>query len=340
MLALFAFLAIQADPLAPLHQPAPALIATATPLPRATRIANLRRQLATIAAASSGEVGITVLDPTTGESASVNGGRAFPMASTVKVAIAATYLAEVEAGHRTLADMIPVDDRLRMRSDGIVAFAPHAGVTLSAANLIELMLTRSDNTATDVLLANLGGPATVENWLLRNHVDGLRVDRSIAELLLDLRGARLAAGMTAAETLRRWDPVAPGSIGELDEPGNRPTQNVAQDLRDTASPAAFANFLHRLYKAELLTPASRDFLFSVMRRCITGANRIKGMLPPATPVEHKTGTLNGVTDDVGFVTLPDGHRLIVSAFAQGGSDRPTLIARAARAAYDAFTPPR
>ena len=335
MLALLAFLAAQADPLAPVVQPV-ATYTVAAPLTRTQRIADLRRQLASIAAGSSGEVGVTVLDPVTGESASFNGARAFPMASTVKVAIAATYLAEVEAGHRTLADMIPVDERLRMRSDGITTFVPHDGVTLSAVNLIELMLTRSDNTATDLLLANLGGPATVAGWLKFNHVEGLRIDRSIAQLLLDLRGQRAAAGMTAAETLRRWDPVAPGSIGEPDEPGDRPGQNTSQDLRDTATPYAFASFLHRLYKGELLKPASRDLLFSIMRRCITGSNRIKGMLPAGTPVEHKTGTLNGVTDDVGFVTLPDGRRLIVTAFARGGSNRPSLIARAARAAYDAF----
>ena len=55
-----------------------------------------------------------------------------------------------------------------------------------------------------------------------------------------------------------------------------------------------------------------------------------------TPVEHKTGTLNGLADDVGFITMPDGHRIAVAIFARGGSNRPQAIAEAARAIYDGF----
>ncbi|MCA1654270.1 MAG: class A beta-lactamase-related serine hydrolase, partial [Sphingomonadales bacterium] len=115
-----------------------------------------------------------------------------------------------------------------------------------------------------------------------------------------------------------------------------PNTTFDRDPRDTATPLGYAEFLRRLYGTSLLKPASRDFLFSVMRRCLTGSNRIKGLLPPGTPVEHKTGTLAGITDDVGFISLSDGRRVIVAAFARGGSNRPTLIARAARAVYDAF----
>jgi beta-lactamase class A len=55
------------------------------------------------------------------------------------------------------------------------------------------------------------------------------------------------------------------------------------------------------------------------------------------PIEHKTGTLNNYTSDVGFITLPDGRRLAVAFFARGGADRPTTIAQAARTIYDGFT---
>ena len=40
----------------------------------------------------------------------------------------------------------------------------------SAAQLIELMLTRSDNAATDVLIRNLGGPGRVQEWLNFNNM--------------------------------------------------------------------------------------------------------------------------------------------------------------------------
>ena len=72
-----------------------------------------------------------------------------------------------------------------------------------------------------------------------------------------------------------------------------------------------------------------------MARCQTGKNRMKALLP-GVPVEHKTGTLNGYTSDVGFITMPDGRRIAVAMFARGGADRPRTIAEAARAIYDGF----
>ena len=41
-------------------------------------------------------------------------------------------------------------------------------------------------------------------------------------------------------------------------------------------------------------------------------------------------------DDVGFITMPDGHRVAVAIFTRGGNDRPRTIAEAARAIYDGF----
>jgi beta-lactamase class A len=64
---------------------------------------------------------------------------------------------------------------------------------------------------------------------------------------------------------------------------------------------------------------------------------MKALLPSGTPVEHKTGTLNGYTSDVGFISLPDGRRVAVAIFARGGANRPRTIAETARAIYDGFT---
>ena len=55
-----------------------------------------------------------------------------------------------------------------------------------------------------------------------------------------------------------------------------------------------------------------------------------------TRVANKTGTLNGLTADVGFITLPNGARIAVAVFARGGTNRPQTIAQAARAIYDGF----
>jgi beta-lactamase class A len=74
----------------------------------------------------------------------------------------------------------------------------------------------------------------------------------------------------------------------------------------------------------------------MMRRCKTGSNRIRGILPPDARVENKTGTLNNYTSDVGYLTTPTGRRIAVAFFARGGENRPAVIATAARMIYDAF----
>jgi beta-lactamase class A len=305
--------------------------APASPAFSSSQVRDLAGDLARIAASHPGRAGFAVIGPD-GRVIQVNGDQTFPMASTVKVVIAAYFLAEVDAGRRSLSALIPVDDRLRLRADGITFFAPFPGVALSAANLIDLMLTRSDNSATDVLMEHIGGPPVVQAWLARNRITGLRVDRTIAQLLLDRRGATAAPGQTPAEAMRRWDPVVPGSA-PIPDPDTDAVPNPRFDanLRDTATPAGFARFLARLEGGELLQPASRAFLYAILSRTLTGSNRIKAGLPSGTPLLHKTGTLAGITDDIGIVILPDGRRVVLVAFVQGGSDRPALIARATRA---------
>jgi len=99
---------------------------------------------------------------------------------------------------------------------------------------------------------------------------------------------------------------------------------------------AMVDLLGRIYKAELISPRSRNYLLDVMAQCATGKNRIKALLPMGTQVEHKTGTLNGYASDVGFISLPDGRRVAVAIFTRGGADRPRTIAETARAIYDGF----
>ncbi|HEX8842805.1 MAG TPA: serine hydrolase [Sphingomicrobium sp.] len=237
---------------------------------------NLEQQISEMVANKSADVGIAALDLTSGESISVKGNTPFPMASTVKVAVAALYLAQVDHGRRSLDDTI----------NGI-----------PARRLMARMLIHSDNIATDILLKDLGGPHALHDWLQDNGVNGLRVDRTIAQLLSDRRDL--------------WD------------------------RRDSSTPMAMVDLLKRIYKAELIKPQSRDYLLDLMAQCETGKNRMKAMLP-GVPVEHKTGTLNGLADDVGFITMPDGHRIAVAIFARGGNDRPRTIAETARAIYEGF----
>ncbi len=61
-------------------------------------LAGLEQQLSLLIAGRSGEYGIAALDLRDGSTVAVNGDTPFPMASTVKLAIAAAYLAQVDRG--------------------------------------------------------------------------------------------------------------------------------------------------------------------------------------------------------------------------------------------------
>lgn len=307
--------------------------AQAFPAPIALQPATLSQQLEAIAAVPNGRVGIAAIDLSTGREVAVHGDEAFPMASVVKIAVAATYLAEVDAGRRSLAKTITLDESIRSGSDGIGKLMPHPGVTLSAANLIELMLTVSDNTATDMLVADLGGTQAVQRWLDRNRVAGVRIDREIARLVLDNLGLPMLPGKTAAQTLWASDPLTIEARAVA-------VASFDVDPRDTASPFAIARFLARLDRGEMLKPASRTFLFDVMARCRTGADRIPGGVSAGTPVAHKTGTLAGISNDVGIVTLPGKRRIAIAVFTRGmaeGPARAKVIADATRAVVGAWS---
>ena len=253
-----------------------ALVAQPAAAASSPNLLSLEQQLNSMVAGKSADVGIAALDLNSGETVSVKGNTPFPMASTVKVAVAALYMAQVDNGRRSLDDTINGQ---------------------SARGLMRRMLVHSDNQATDILLADLGGPGAVHDWLQANGIQGLRVDRTISELLHSKRDL--------------WD------------------------RRDSSTPVAMVDLLKRIYKAELIKPESRNFILDLMAQCETGKNRMKAMLP-GVPIEHKTGTLDGLTDDVGFITMPDGHRVAVAIFARGGTDRPRTIAETARVIYDGF----
>ena len=69
-------------------------------------LSTLEQQLSDLISNKSADVGIAALDLNTGETVSIKGNTPFPMASTVKVAIAALYLAQVDHGRRSLDDTI------------------------------------------------------------------------------------------------------------------------------------------------------------------------------------------------------------------------------------------
>jgi len=276
--------------------------------PRAPTADSLEMQLTTLAEASQGRIGVAALDLDSGRQVAVLGDQPFPMASTSKIAIVATFLAGVDQGKFSLTTryplMMPVPSR---KFDGPIA-PVRPGTELAALQLIELAITRSDNHATDALLAAVGGPAAVTRWVRANTgIAEFRLDRDIATLVRD-----------------------DGAVNPA----------VTVDRRDSITPSAMVRLLSGIHHGQWLSASSREVLLGAMSRCVTGRNRMKALLPAGTAIAHKTGTLANTASDVGFIETSDGRSLAVAIYVtgQGGKQgRESRIALLARAIYDGYT---
>lgn len=265
------------------------------------------------AALSDGTVGIAVRDLRSGETMALNGDTLFPMASTYKVAVAGKILSLADAG------TLRFDEKL-----------PRLGTPMTVTTLLDLMLTRSDNEATDALVARAGGPQAVNGWLQSLGIRGQRVDSNTAQLL-----ARAKVGAGGA-----GDEAEPTLSSRARDAMDMPNIAFAADPRDTSTPRAMNDLLSTIQHGKALKRDSTAMLLGIMARCKTGKARLVGMLPPGTPVAHKTGTLNGLGNDMGIITLPDGRPIAISVFVmkdhRGRVARDRIMAEVARAAYDYF----
>jgi beta-lactamase class A len=269
----------------------------------------LSTQVAALADDSNGRIGVAAIDLTTGQSLSVLGDTPFPLASTSKIAIAATFLEGVDQGRWSLDASYPLMVPVKSARFSGFAAPVRPGALMTGRQLIERALINSDNQATDALLAIVGGPAAVNRWIRATGIAGFRIDRDIATLVRD--------------------------DGEYN-----PAQMI--DERDSATPMAMAQLLVGLYEGRWLSASSRGFLIGTMERCKTGKRRLPGQLPADARVAHKTGTLNNTASDVGIVRGPNGHVYAVAIYVtgQGGhAGRDAKIAAISRVIYDGYVGP-
>jgi beta-lactamase class A len=294
-----------------------------------------------VSSAESGTVGVGIVHLETGRSVGFNDKELYPMASVVKVPIALKLLSDIDSGALTLERELELGpEDFQPGSGKLGATIPRTGIKISVSNLIELMMTESDNSATDRLLMLAGGPQAVTAYIKSLGVEGVRVDRSIRQLLGEHSGiAPNDIPVIGQRFGRREYGAKMRSVSRDVRDAAR--LNYQSDPRDTSSPLDMSLLLERLAQGKLATPASTEYLMGVIERTRTGVHRLKGMLPPGTIIGHKTGTVGSSTNDVGIITLPeDAGRIAISVFIKGstttGTERERIIAHISRAAYDYF----
>ncbi|WP_235901192.1 serine hydrolase [Pontixanthobacter aquaemixtae] len=277
------------------------------------------RRIAMAADGDMGRIGVAAIDLSTGDRISVLGDQRFPMASTSKVAIAATFLAGVDQGRWSLTSEYPLLIPVRSAKYSTRVAPVRHGNYITAQNHLELMISKSCNACTDALLKVVGGPSAVNAFMRNAGIHDFQLTRDIATLVRDDG---------------EFDPV------------------VTIDTRDSASPNAMVKLLADIYQGRLLSPQSRAILMDAMRGTTTGKYRMRSSLPSSANLAHKTGTLTRTASDIGIFHTPDGRAIAIAIYVTGQSKnladesankrqsrrlRDDRISTIAREVYNAFS---
>jgi beta-lactamase class A len=300
----------------------------------------LRSRLEAVFPLAQGVVGVSIKHLESNTSIAISGDEPFPMASTFKLPVLVELHAAAKDGSLRWDESVEVTQREQHLGSGdLTPIYDPPGVTLSLRNLANLMMMISDNSAADICLAKTGA-AKVTARMRSLGIEGIRVDRSCQELILDYSGRDTAKLKDLArddlrEALRR------DSKPQTIDARFGADERLAADPRDTATPNAMVALLEKIWRGEAVDRAASNAMLDLLKRCRTGENRLRGLLPASADVAHKTGTIGGVVNDVGIIYLPDsaGHVAIAVMSKRtkaSTEDVERTIAHVARYAYDYF----
>ena len=271
--------------------------------------AELEKQIAEIAVAAKGRVGVKAEILETGESVSLNPTMQFPMQSVYKLPIGMAVLRRVDEGKLKLVEKIRVE-----KSDFVARgmLSPLRdenpnGAEVTVTELLRLAVSVSDGTASDVLMKLAGGASAVQSFLGEIKIGGIMVLNPEKDFTKD------------------WQ-----------------TQ-----YRNWATPSGAVDLLRAVQEKRGLSDESNALLLKFLTESKTKPNRLKGLLPAGTVVAHKTGSsgsregITAATNDIGIITLPNGKHLAIAVFVSDSpadeKTREAVIAKIAKAAWDKWS---
>jgi len=266
----------------------------------------LQNQIEQIASVAKGRVGVKAIVLENEDLISLNSNERFPMQSVYKLPISMAVLQQVDSGKIKLDQKIRVEksDFVRLGQRSPIRDKYPNGTELTVNELLQLAVSESDGTASDVLMKLAGGAEAVGKYLNELKVTEMIVANTEKEFGRD-------------QTLQ---------------------------YRNWATPEGAVSLLRALYERRGISEQSQSLLLKFMTESPTGPKRLKGLLPKNAVVAHKTGTsgtvkgVTAATNDIGIVTLPNGRHLAVAVFvADSPADEKTreeVIAKIARAVWD------
>jgi beta-lactamase class A len=229
------------------------------------------------------------------------------LASVFKVAVALELARQFDAGHLDPTERVVVGAAGRtLGPTGLSALQDE--VAISLRDLAQLMMSVSDNTATDVLIARVG-MAAIQHTLRR-----LGLERTVLDLDCRTLLSRLAADLRlSADEMERLSQLGESPLAAL--PAERWSE--CRDLRAESTNRATAReatrLLQLIWRDEAASPDACAFVRRIMGQQVW-PHRLRAGFPADVRVSGKTGSLPFIRNEVGVVEYPDGGRYAVAAF--------------------------
>ncbi len=275
-------------------------------------------------------LGVAVKHLGTGETAVFNGGELFPTASVFKVPLIVELFRQSEEGKLSLDDKITLFEWNKVPGSGILKELSE-GLEITIRDLSRLMMILSDNTATD-LLVGLVGKENVNATMRGLGLNKTVVIANCRDILFDLVGANDLSD--DEKTLSVYLEKAKAGT-------NKGSWSLGTERNDVTTPEEMNKLLGLLVEGKAARQTSCEAILSTMDKCQTGEYRIPKYLPvDKVKMTRKTGSLPGIRNDVGVITiLATGDKYSLSCLTKGAIDvyaAEEVIARVSRNIYHYF----
>src|SRR5688572_2850374 len=257
----------------------------------------LQRLLDAELARFPGKAGVWVKHLTTGEEAGVRADETFNSASVIKIPVMVLAFQMADKRQLSLAERVTIRAEDVRGGSGIFRYHD-AGLQPTIRDVILQMIITSDNTATDLAIAKVGGTPRVNAWLDESgYGDALKLTMTTGELFAKYRA--LPQGTNANEKTNTdrayW-------LGEMTPRGTGRMLEAIQRCRDATAPAP-----------PIAARESCTDMMRMMRAQQSGARRLPHFV--GVPIAHKTGDFPPVlANDVG-VALARSGPIVISFFA-------------------------
>lgn len=246
-------------------------------------------------------LGVYATNVHTGRTLSYRDDERFAMLSTFKTYAAAALLYKHPLSTGYFDTVVTYTEADLAANSPVTSTRVATGMTV--AELCAAAITKSDNTAGNLLLKELGGPSAVTEFA-RTIKDGrTRLDRWETEL----------------------------------------NTAIPDDPRDTTTPAAIGGGYQALVLGDALAKPEREQLTAWLLANETGGERIRAGLPPDWQTADKTGSGDyGSANDVAITWTPSGEPIVISVLStkpeKDAKYDNAVVADTARAVVEALTP--